>query len=60
MESRSKMLLLDILPFIQFHYSMGNDLIDYCETEKDLGININSALNFSYHSDILYSDKLHV
>ena len=39
---------------------MGNDLIDYCETEKDLGININSALNFSYHSDILYSDKLHV
>ena len=55
MVSRSKMPLLDILPFIQFHYSMGNNLIDYCETEKDLGININGTLNFTYHSDTLYS-----
>ena len=44
-----------IISSYQFHYSMGNNLIDYCETEKDLGININGTLNFSYHSDKLYS-----
>ena len=55
MVSRSKMPLQNILPFIQFHYSMGRVLIDYCETERDLGININGHLNFSYHADLLYS-----
>ena len=47
------MSLLDIIPFIRFQYSMGKDIIDYCETEKDLEININGTLNFSYHSDTL-------
>ena len=55
MVSRSKMPFLNVLPFIQFHYSMGSKLIDYCETEKDLGININGSLNFSHHTDMLYS-----
>ena len=55
MVSRSKMPLLDILPFVQFHYSVGRNLIDYCEIEKDLGIHINGTLNFSQHSDVLYS-----
>ena len=49
------MPLLDILPSIQFHYSMSKDLIDNCERDKYIGININGTLNFSYHSDILYS-----
>ena len=55
MVNRSKMPLLDILPFIQFYDSMGNNLwvvrrptsnnlIDYCETEKDLANNINGTL----------------
>ena len=55
MVNRSKLPFLNILPFVQFHYSMGDDLIDYCEVEKDLGIHINGSLNFTYHSDMLYS-----
>ena len=55
MVSRLKMPLLNVLPFIQFHYSLDKELIDYCESEKDLGININGSLNFNFHSDMLYS-----
>ena len=52
---RSKIPLLNILSFVQFHYSKGKDLINYCEIEKDLGIYINDNLNFSHHADTLYS-----
>ena len=55
MVSKAKMPFLDILPFVQYYYSLGTELIDYCETEKDLGIHINGTLNFSHHSDTLYS-----
>ena len=55
MVSKAKMPLVNILPFVQFHYSLGHDLIDYCDGEKDLGIHINGSLNFTEHSDILYS-----
>ena len=55
MVNRSKMPLLNILPFVQFYYSMGNDIIDYCDSENDLGINFNGTLNFTQHADILYS-----
>ena len=50
-----KLPLLGVLPGIQYFYSLGNEIIDYCESEKDLGIYINGTLNFSYHSDILYA-----
>ena len=55
MVSKCKMPLLNILPFIQYQYSMGQQMIDYCEVEKDLGIHINGTLNFTQHSDLLYS-----
>ena len=55
MVNRSRLPLLDILPFIQFHYSIGDALIDYCDVEKDLGIHMNGSLNFTHHSDMLYS-----
>ena len=55
MVSKCKMPLLNILPFIQFQYSLGHEIIDYCEFEKDLGIHINGTLNFTHHSDLLYS-----
>ena len=54
MVSKFKMPLLNILPFVQFHYSMGRDLLNYCDIEKDLGIHINGTLNFIHYSDILY------
>ena len=55
MVNKSKLPLLNILPFVQFHYSMGKDLLDYCDSEKDLGIHVNGTLNFTYHADVLYS-----
>ena len=55
MINKSKLPLLNILPFVQFQYSMGKNVIDYCDREKDLGIHINGTLNFTYHADVLYS-----
>ena len=55
MVNKRKLPLIDVLPFIQYQYSLGTELIDYCNSEKDLGININGTLNFTYHTDILYS-----
>ena len=48
--------LLHNLPFTTYHYSMGlNKFIDYCEHETDLGIIINKTLNFTAHTEKLYS-----
>ena len=55
MVSKSKLPLLDIMPLVQFFYSMGDNVIDYCESEKDLGIYINGTLNFTEHSSFLYA-----
>ena len=55
MVSHSRPPLVDILPEIQFYYSMGQDILDYCDLEQDLGIYINGTLNWTYHCDKLYS-----
>ena len=55
MVSHSRPPLIDILPEIQFYYSMGSDILQYCDTEKDLGIHMNGSLNFSHHANMLYS-----
>ena len=55
MVSHSRPPLMSILPEIQFFYTMGVDVLDYFDTEKDLGIHINGTLNFSYHANTLYS-----
>ena len=47
--------LIDVLPFIQFMYEMGENVLDYCNIETDLGININGALNWTQHSNKIYS-----
>ena len=42
--------------WLQFHYSMDRELIDYCESKKDFkGIKRNGSLNFNFHSNIFYS-----
>ena len=38
--------LLGILPNIQYYYSLGECLLDYVDSEKDLGVDINKKLNF--------------
>ena len=54
MVSNSKPPLDGILPEIQFYYSMGPDILDYCDVERDLGLHINGTLNWTYHCDRLY------
>ena len=39
--------LLGILPNIQYHYALGDCTLDYVDSEKDLGVDININLNFN-------------
>ncbi len=50
--------LLGILPFIQYIYYLGEDSLDYADSEKDLGIDINSKLNFNDQCERLYSKAM--
>ncbi len=52
--SRSQSPFIGILPFIQYFYTMGDLLLDYTESEKDLGIFMNSVLNFNDQANYLY------
>ena len=47
--------LLGILPEIEFMYCLGNEMIDYCTEEKDLGVKINCKLNWNDHCNYLVS-----
>ena len=55
MVSRFNPPLVDTLPCIQFFYYLGGSLLDYTDSEKDLGILMNRTQNFTEHSDYLYS-----
>ncbi len=46
---------IDSLPFIQYFYSLGSSLLDYTSSEKDLGILMNSTLNFNDQANSLYN-----
>ena len=47
-------LYKNIPPFDRFPYCIGDDILDYCSLEKDLGIIINVKLNFNQHcSEVL-------
>ena len=39
--------LLGILPNIQYFYTLGDSPLDYVDSEKDLGVDINSNFNFN-------------
>ena len=45
--------LLDILPNVQFFYSLGQEVVDYAEGERDLGVDINMKLNYNEQCDRL-------
>ena len=42
-------------PFAQFQYTIGGDPLQYAESEKDLGILINSSFDFNGHIDSIIS-----
>ena len=52
--SKSQSPFIGILPFIQHFYTMGDLVLDYTESEKDLGIFMNKVLNFNDQADFLY------
>ena len=41
--------LIDVLPFVQFIYELGDNVLDYSEVETDLRLNVNGTLNWTYH-----------
>ena len=43
------------LPFVNFHYHLGENLLQYAENEKDLGVIINTKLNFNEQQESLLS-----
>ena len=47
--------LLGILPNIQYFYSLGDSPLDYVDSEKDLGVDINIHFNFNDQCDRLLS-----
>ena len=47
--------LLGILPNIQYFYTLGESPLEYADTEKDLGVDINSKLNFDDQCNRLLS-----
>ena len=55
MVSRFNPPFIDILPFVQFFYTLGNTILDYVDSEKDLGITMNKTLNFTDHACTLYN-----
>ena len=53
--SKSAPALLNVLPFIQFIYSVGDSQLDYVESEKDLGVDMTPKLSWIVQCNRLYS-----
>ena len=51
----SKPSPLNMLPCINFLYHIGSCILDYAESEKDLGVIINNKLNFEDHREHILS-----
>ena len=47
--------LMGILPDIQYFYALGESPLDYADSEKDLGVDINTKLNFNDQCNRLFS-----
>ena len=44
---------LAVLPFVNFHYQLGESPLEYVDSEKDLGVFINCRLNFTEQQENL-------
>ena len=42
-----------MLPFVAYHYHLAENLLAYADSEKDLGININTNFSFNEHCNII-------
>ena len=52
---QSPLPLVEVLPFVQHFYSLGNCLLEYVESEKDLGVDMTPKLSWSQQCNRLYS-----
>ena len=48
---------LTMLPFVAYHYYLGENLLEYADSEKDLGVLINNEFNFNEHQKNSNSGK---
>ena len=39
--------LLAMLPFVAYHYHLGENLLSYADNEKDLDVLVNKSFNFN-------------
>ena len=46
---------LSMLPFVAFHYKLGEKLLEYADNEKDLGVDITSNFSYNGHCDKIIS-----
>ena len=44
---------LAMLPFVAYHYHLGENLLSYADSEKDLGVLVNKSFNFNEQCKIL-------
>ena len=51
----SKPSPLSMLPFVYSHYDLGDNLLAYADSERDLGVVINNKLNFNQHCEQIIS-----
>ena len=50
---KSKPSPLAMLPFVAYHYYLAENLLEYADSEKDLGVYINKTLNFTEHCETI-------
>ena len=44
---------LAMLPYVAYHYHLGENLLSYADSEKDLGVHINKSFTFNEQCEIL-------
>ena len=46
---------LSLLPFVAHHYYLGENMLEYADSERDLGVDISDDFNFNNHCDRILS-----
>ena len=46
---------LAMLPFVAYHYYLAENLLEYADSEKDLGVYVNKDFNFNEHCNYILS-----
>ena len=44
---------LAMLPFVAYHYNLGENLLSYADSETDLGVHVNKNFNFNEQCEII-------